>query len=190
MSKPYLGDQLGRDIGFDDEVNFAPEGEEPLLNCWMEVECKTPDGDETLYVMYVEGDYVRDHLFVDFCEGGHYYRYGWCPERHVWIEDDMSIIDQICTSFHEIHERFRMKYRGMDYETAHDSACVIERKIRQALLVEKITAPFVVDLADALALEGSGKDSYKFFMGIIKEHSDLVDEANEQANNAEGEREG
>jgi hypothetical protein len=188
--KPYLGDQLGRDEGWDEKVDFAPEGEEPLINCWIEVKFRTLKGPEELHYMYVSGAYVRDHLFVDFCEGGHYYRYGWIPEDQIWIEDEMSVIDQVCTAFHETHERYRMKYLGEDYETAHDSACVIERKVRQALLAENITSPHAEDLGDALEMEGSGEDSFKFFMKLLKEHEGLVEDANYQANHAEGSREG
>ena len=190
MSRAYLGDQLGRDEGSDDEVDFAPEGDEPKLNCWIDAECKTPEGDEAIHYMLVDGAYVRDHLFIDFCEGGHFYRYGWCPEDQIWIEDIMGVIDQICTGVHEIHERFRMKYKGWDYDRAHDSACVIERKLRRMLLEAEVVVPHTSDLAEIFSLEGSGEDCARAFQRAVSANVAYVEAANEQANNAVGSREG
>jgi hypothetical protein len=186
LSKPCLGDQLGRDEGDESEIVFAPEGEEPRINCWVEVECKTPGGEETISFMFVDGAYVRDHLFVDFCEGGHFYRYGWIPEDQVWIEDEMNVIDRVCTAVHETHERFLMKYKGENYESAHDSACVIERKVRSMTLEENVVLPHAEDIVAILELEGSGKDCSGFVEEVLDKHIGLVKAAEKQANNPVG----
>jgi hypothetical protein len=188
--KPFLGDQLGRDEGFDDEVDFAPENDEPKMNCWLEVECDTPDGEEAVYYMFVQGDYVRDHVFVDFCEGGHFYRYGFFAEDQIVIEDEMSLVDRFCTGIHEIHERYRMKYLGWNYEKAHDSACVIERIIRRMLLEKGVVIPHSEDIAKIFSLEGSGECCEDAVKELLDDHTDLIKKANKQCNNFVGFREG
>jgi hypothetical protein len=190
VSRAYLGDQLGRDEVYEGEIDFAPADTEPHINCWGSADFDTPDGIETVSYMFVEGAFVRDHLFLDFCEGGHFYRYGWIPESQLWIEDEMSIVDRVSTAVHETHERYRMKFKHMDYETAHDSACEIERKVRLALLEPKIVLPHNEDIMKVLALEGSGKSCERKFCELLEAHVDEVALANKQANHAVGSREG
>jgi hypothetical protein len=184
-NKPYFGDQLCRDEEFEGKVDFAPEDDEPRINCWLDVECD----EETVHYMFVEGAYVRDHVFVDYVEGGHFYRYGWIPEDQIWLEDVMSVVDQVCTGVHETHERYRMKHLGWNYERAHASACVIERKMRKALLEKDVIVPHSEDIAKIFAIEGNGKSCEKFFMDVLQEHMDLENAADKQANNSVGKQE-
>jgi len=184
--KPFLGDQLNRDKEDDCEIDWSPDHEEPRLNCWLEVECQTPDGDETINYMYVDGAYLRDHLFDDFVEGGHFYRYGWVPEGQIWIEDILSIIDQMCTGVHEIHERFKMKYMGWDYERGHESARKIERALRTLTLDKDTIIPHATDIAKIFAMEGSGKNCLKLAEDLFHQGENLADEAEEQSNNPVG----
>jgi len=190
VSRAYLLDQLGRDEVYEGEIDFAPEGVEPHINCWNDVDFDTPDGIETVSYMFVDGAYVRDHIFLDFCEGGHFYRYGFCPESQIWIEDEMSLVDRISTAVHETHERFRMKFKHMDYDTAHGSACEIERRVRLALLKPNVVAPSSDGIVEILALEGSGKDCEERFCELLEENAKAAQLAGEQANHAVGSKEG
>ena len=187
MSRAYLGDQLGRDrVEEDCVIDFSPEHEEPKLNAWVDVVCDTPDGEELISYMLVDGAYVRDHIFVDYVEGGHYYRYGWIPENQIWLEDVMSVIDQVCTGVHEIHERYRMKYKGMTYDDAHDSACKIERTLRSMIQGKNTIIPMMEDLAKIFEAEGSGEDCADIAKKMMKKENAKAHAADDQANNPEG----
>ena len=185
MSKPYFGDQLCRDEEFEGEVDFAPEDDEPRINCWLDAECD----EETVHYMFVEGAYVRDHVFVDYVEGGHFYRYGWIPEDQIWLEDVMSVVDQVCTGVHETHERYRMKHLGWNYERAHASACVIERKMRVMLLQQDAIIPPTEHLVEVFSLEANGKSCEKLFGQLLSGYMDFERAADKQANNSVGKQE-
>ena len=187
--KPYLGDQLRRDESDDYQIEWAPKDEEPRLNVWMRVECDTPWGKEEVIYLYCDGAYIRDHVFVDYVEGGHFYRYGWVAEPHIIIEDILSIMDQVCTGVHEIHERYRMKYLGWTYEKAHASACVIERKLRRLALERFSVLPEVEDIKKIFALEGSGEDCESFAREAMGKYRKEIEKANEQANSLTGKKE-
>ena len=185
--RPYLGDQLDRDEETQSvKIEWSPDGEEPRLHCWLDVTCETPGGEETVSFMFCDGAYVRDHLFVDYVEGGHFYRYGWMPENHIWIEDIMSLMDRVCTGVHEIHERFRMKYLGWSYDRAHVSACKIERIVRRLVLERDYILPTVEDIAQMFTLEGSGKGCESFARKAMTKNEDKLKEANRQSNNSVG----
>ena len=183
--KPFLGDQLGRDSEYTDKIDYSPEGLEPRINCWLDV--KGLDG--TVSYMFVDGAYVRDHVFVDYVEGGHFYRYGWIPEEQIWLEDEMSLIDRMCTGVHETHERYRMKHLGQDYEKAHASACVIERKLRQLLLQKGTIIPTAENVQTIFALEIKGQDCYALAESIFYKEGDKADAASYQGNNSVGHQE-
>lgn len=188
MSEPRLDDQLGRDKDHDCVIEWSPDHEEPRLNAWLDVKCDTPDGEEKVSYMYVDGAYVRDHVFVDFVEGGHFYRYGWIPEDQIWIEDILSVLDQVCTGVHEIHERFRMKYKGMNYEDAHDSACKIERIVRNLSLEQDTILPTAEGIARIFGVEGSGKSCESLARELMTKNNAKAEAANKQSNNAEGDQ--
>jgi hypothetical protein len=155
---PYLKDQLPPDEGKSvDAIEWAAEGEEPQINCWMDIDTG-PDGTEKLSFMFINGAYIRGRLFVDFVEGGHFYRYNWVSEPQIWIEDILARMDQVCTAIHEIHERYRMKYLGWNYIKAHDSACIIERTVRDIALEAGTILPNSIDIGRLFALEGAGQD--------------------------------
>ncbi len=155
---PYLGDSLPPDEGKDiSKIDWAPAGYEPVLNCWMDIDTG-PEGTERINYMFINGAFQRGRIFVDYVEGGHFYRYNWIPENQIWIEDVMELMDQVCTGIHEIHERYRMKYLGWNYVKAHDSACVIERTVRDIALEKGTILPTATDIGRLFALEGSGQD--------------------------------
>ncbi len=158
MPKPFLGDSLPPDKGKSLKgIEWDAEGEEPQINCWLDIDTG-PEGTEKISYMYINGAFVRDHIFVDYVEGGHFYRYNWIPEGQIWIEDILSIMDQVCTGIHEIHERYRMKYLGWNYEKAHDSACVIERTVRDISLKKNTILPMANEVGRLFAMEGAGQD--------------------------------
>jgi len=172
--KPYLGDSLPPDEGKDiNAVDWAAENAEPQINCWMDIDTG-PDGTERISYMFINGAFVRDHIFIDFVEGGHFYRYDWIPENHIWIEDILSIMDQVCTGIHEIHERYRMKYMGWRYEKAHQSACEIERIVRDIALQMDTILPTAEGISRLFTLEGSGKNCEELAQELMREGTEKI----------------
>jgi hypothetical protein len=169
--KPYLGDSLPPDK--DTAVDWAAEGSEPQINCWMDVDTG-PDGTEKLSYMYINGAFVRDHIFVDYVEGGHFYRYAWIPENQIWMEDIMSVMDQFCTGIHETHERYRMKYLGWRYDKAHDSACEIERIVRDITLEEGTILPTADGIGRIFAIEGTGQSCETLARELMLEEGEKI----------------
>ena len=173
-AKPYLKDSLPPDKGKDiNHIDWSGSDEEPRINCWMDVDTG-PDGTERISYMLIDGAFTRDHIFIDYVEGGHFYRYNWIPEDQIWIEDEMSIMDRVCTGIHEIHERYRMKYLGWNYERAHASACVIERTVRDIALEENTILPTCDGVGRLFAMEGSGQDCEALAWELMTESSDKI----------------
>jgi hypothetical protein len=77
----------------------------------------------------VNGHVVRDHVDIDFTEGGSPARYGYIPRRHLWVEGPESEYGAFA-----LHERLEDRFmdRGDSYEIAHDKASQEEEKFRQA----------------------------------------------------------
>lgn len=76
-------------------------------------------------VWIVNGEIVRDLFFLDFTEGGHDKVYHFIPEGEVWLDDDVIPEERKFVLLHEMHERNLMA-RGMNYNSAHESASKIE----------------------------------------------------------------
>ena len=176
-------DQVTSDV-LEEEVEYTPEGAEPRINCWVDVEC----ADEVINYMFFDGPYVRDHVFADCVEGGHFYRYGWIPENQIWIEDLMSIVDRLCTGVHETHERYRMKYLGWGYDRAHMSALKTERTLRRLLLEEGTAVPPIEGVMKILQAEGNGGDSVEIAKELFYDSKDRIEAASEQSNAAVGKK--
>ena len=58
---------------------------EDLDGKWKKVICETSDG---IKVVEVDGNHIRDNIYVDYVLGGHHYVYDWIPEDEVWLVDD------------------------------------------------------------------------------------------------------
>lgn len=85
-------------------------------------------------VWLVSGEYVRNHIFLDFTQGGNDQVYRrFTPAGEVWIDDATGPFDQTATALHEIVERDQMLRRGLPYEKAHDIALSYERPFRREL---------------------------------------------------------
>lgn len=81
-------------------------------------------------IWVIRGRFVRDYFFIDFTEGGHDLVYDFIPKNEIWIENDLRKNERGFILLHEIHERNLMK-KGLDYESAHKSASLIEHKCRK-----------------------------------------------------------
>jgi hypothetical protein len=76
----------------------------------------------------VDGQFVRNNIFIDFTEGGNPQRYDFIPSGEIWIdnrnEDEAPLI-----LLHELHESALMA-GGMSYDDAHDAANKVEQAAR------------------------------------------------------------
>lgn len=81
----------------------------------------------------VDGEWVRDHLDVDFVLGGNPGRYPFVPASQVWVEQRQSARDKAATLVHELVEYRLMQRCGFDYERAHDKALIVERAFRESV---------------------------------------------------------
>lgn len=80
-------------------------------------------------VWLVRGDLIRALFYNDFTQGGHEFVYDFVPKGEIWIDDDLYKKDMPFVLIHELHER-RLMARGMDYNSAHSKANVIEYSCR------------------------------------------------------------
>jgi hypothetical protein len=136
-------DQLQAANMVDKNIKWSPPEEEPHHAEWLQVY-------DVSYIL-VDGPFVRDNVHVDFVEGGHYYRYAFIPENEIWIEDDMTRLDQVTTAVHETRERYLMKEFGWGYDKAHDAATEIETKLRQLLMKEGTFIPTDAKVVELLS---------------------------------------
>ena len=82
-------------------------------------------------IYLVDGQYVRDNLWLDFTEGGHDLVYDWIPDNEVWIDFDINSSEVVYVMCHELIERLMM-FEGMPYEEAHTVvACNLEAYLRE-----------------------------------------------------------
>lgn len=178
---PYLGDQLMRNAGHDCDIEWSPDHEEPRLNCWMDIRTG-PDGTEELHYMLGDADYIQDHIYDDWVNGGHFYRYAWTAENQIIIQDGLTLLNHIATAVHETHERYRMKYLGWRYERAHASARVIERAIRNLALEKGTVIPNTADIEHMLVMEGQGMDCLDLAKDLFEKEGEKATAATKQAN--------
>lgn len=80
-------------------------------------------GDIKIWI--VDGELVRDLLFIEFTEGGHGLAYSFIPKDEIWIDDDVLEKERKFILLHEMYERNLMD-GGMKYEKAHKKASEIE----------------------------------------------------------------
>ena len=86
-------------------------------------------------VFLVSGEYVRNHLEIDFTLGSHWVFKDspYIPEGEVWIEETLAGFDREAIIFHEVFE-VKLMRKGVPYEEAHARATEAERKFRQERL--------------------------------------------------------
>lgn len=83
-------------------------------------------------IWIVDPEIVRSQFDIEFCLGGHHYRYQFIPEREIWVEAKSDKRDQDANCAHEILERFLMKVLRWNYEYSHKKALKFEKKIRNS----------------------------------------------------------
>lgn len=80
-------------------------------------------------VWIVDGQYVRDNIFIDFVSGGNHERYNFVPSGEIWIDNDNE--DEAgFILLHELIESSLMR-GGADYEMAHNAANASETRARR-----------------------------------------------------------
>lgn len=95
-------------------------------------------------VWYVEGMIVRNHIYLDFTEGGNSEAYIWFPPNEIWLDQDVKEGERHFVLLHEITEMNQMRWNKLDYEDAHKKANVQElaarldpEKFEQLLKIQK-----------------------------------------------------
>ena len=81
-------------------------------------------------VWVVDGELVRDVLFIDFTEGGHDKVYDFIPPKEVWIDDDVRPEERRFILLHELYER-RLMSGGWAYGNAHRDSSRLESHYRR-----------------------------------------------------------
>lgn len=93
-----------------------------------------------LPVYLVSGEYVRNHLDIDFTQGGNDGVYSfYIPLGEIWIDDALHGLDRTATALHEMVERDLMVKHGMAYDPAHEIASSCERPFRRELARAGVT---------------------------------------------------
>ena len=89
---------------------------------------------EGLKIYRVSGEYIRNHIDIDFTQGGNESVYQlYVPKNDIWVDDSTTALDQTATALHEIVEHWLMSNRGYDYDKAHDCASETELPFRKEL---------------------------------------------------------
>jgi hypothetical protein len=89
--------------------------------------------DYTFY--FVDGKYIRDNIYIDYCEGANHARYDWCPDKEFWIEYFTDSTETFYIAIHEFTEYFLMTNYKQDYETAHSHANEVESFLRKNKII-------------------------------------------------------
>jgi len=90
---------------------------------------------EGMRVFLVSGEYVRNHLEIDFTLGSHWVFEDspYIPDGEVWIEETLAGFDREAIVFHEVFE-VKLMREGVPYPEAHAKATEAERKFRKNML--------------------------------------------------------
>lgn len=81
-------------------------------------------------IFKVDGDEVREKLFIDYTEGSHDLVYDWIPHNEIWIEDMKSDKFEVFNVVYEIMERDLMIGKKYGYDPAHERAAKAEEIVR------------------------------------------------------------
>jgi len=83
-----------------------------------------------LTVWLVNGELIRDFLYTDFVEGGHFKVYDWVPDGEIFIESAVIGNERFYILLHEIFE-CRLMLAGLKYNDAHEKATKLEWLVRE-----------------------------------------------------------
>ena len=79
---------------------------------------------------FVNSEYIRDNIDIDYVLGGNGYRYNYVPEEEIWLEEIPEPGDIAPTILHEFIESHKMA-KGWYYDRAHDFASHYEKLFRK-----------------------------------------------------------
>jgi hypothetical protein len=138
---PHLKGDPGKYAKFVRELHreFEVELSKQTKTASLSKRAQSKDGEiEEIIIKFVDGNEVRKKE-IDFCIGGHYYRYPrLIPKNEIWIEDVFDDKrDFTADLIHELTERSLMKHLKYDYDSAHDMANVIEKAVRHHKLSKR-----------------------------------------------------
>ena len=68
---------------------------------------------------------------IAFVGGGHDLVYSFIPSKEIWIAENLPPIERKYFVYHELYERRKMSM-GLDYDTSHNMANVVEIKARNS----------------------------------------------------------
>ncbi len=89
--------------------------------------------DDKVKIYSVNGTYIRDGIYQDWTQGGHRHvseNYHFIPDKEIYIDSNLNEKDHEATILHEITEYELMKFKGMDYDKAHDKSNEAEKEFR------------------------------------------------------------
>ncbi len=116
-------------------------------------------GSQNLTAYLVDGQYVRDNIYIDFTEGGNGYRYDFVPVEEIWI-GGVHIGEAPYIFIHEITEITYAIENGLDlmkeadYSKAHEHANKVELAARKAPnTIDKMIDEAIKDYERVLASE-------------------------------------
>jgi hypothetical protein len=81
-------------------------------------------------IWIVDGAVIRHEIYHEFVYGGNVQRYPWTPKQEIFIDNAISADEYEYTLAHELYERDLMAKRGLSYDEAHDSALMLEHRMR------------------------------------------------------------
>lgn len=76
-------------------------------------------------VWVVDGEIVRNLLYIGFTAGGHDKVYKFIPKDEIWIDDELSQKERKYVLLHEAYERNLMR-QGLAYADSHNNANEVE----------------------------------------------------------------
>lgn len=126
-------DRVDDEYEYEDvRLEYAPQSEVEYDSAHIANDTpKTLLGDMGSMRLYlVDGNYVRNHIDIDFVAGGNPARYAYCPAGELWVEELGGDADLAATAMHEFHEYILMGEQGESYETAHDKSSEVEKGFR------------------------------------------------------------
>jgi hypothetical protein len=93
-------------------------------------------GKETIPVYTVNGNYIRNEIYIEFLCGGHNLAtsHKFVPKKEIWLEKTLKGIDKEAILVHEAHEYNLMKNKGYSYIHAHKLANQKEARFRKSNL--------------------------------------------------------
>lgn len=80
-------------------------------------------------IYQVDGEYVRDHLNLEFTNFGQHYRFPFIPSHEIWLDKEYGRGEREPFIAHALKERELMS-QGIEYPKAYDEACKEENKYR------------------------------------------------------------